>query len=914
MGECKEVLNSIWAKFDRETGEALPLSRHMSDVGHVAGLLWDRQLASATKNFVTDHFQDEDLARRVVVWLAVLHDLGKASPAFAVQALSAAERMESAGLKMTTTLRDKDRSQSPHSVVSFYLLADWLYSKGWSYRCAKTFAAVPGGHHGTFPPDGEGLLSQPGTRMTGRGPLWLGVQQELLEYAMAVAGVSDDDLALLANRPLPQSIQLILTACTVMADWIGSDVRRFPISGDGRSSVERAAEAMSALNLPPPWSPSAPASDLHLFETRFALPPGSLPRPVQLAAARTAREMAEPELMIIEAPTGEGKTAAALAAVEILAERFKLGGFVFALPTCATSDGIFPTIMQWSRTVVPEGAASIVLAHGRAQFNDEYQGLYARTAFRPKGICEADGETVAHWWLTGKRASALADFMVCTIDQVLMAALSTRHVALRHLGLSGKVVVLDEVHAADDFMTEYLHRVLEWLGAMRVPVIAMTATLPPAQRVRLLEAYNYARKRPTAILDAIAGGGYPLISMTSPSGAVSEPIAKSARSLDIEVDELAEDPEMLAAAVREAAEAGGCIAVVCNTVTRAQRLFDLLAPHLGDRVVLLHSRFLAGERTRLETDLRAHLGPGTTGTIRDPLVVVATQVVEQSLDVDFDLMFTDLAPLDLIIQRAGRLHRHQRSRSRGMERARLIVTGFRRRPSRAPELDRGSALVYGKASLFRALAVLDAHGSILRAPDDVAPLVHAAYDPELKAPAGWESEWEVAREKAAELKTSKERRADQFRIRSPRGAIPLQGWSDLRAEDSADDARSHAQVRDAEDSLEVVVVQRVDGLIRGLEWAPGVSGQLDLGPVIEDDLARAVARCTVRFPAYFGVGALGDAVIDDLEQNKIDSWQNSRWLGGMLALILDEELRAEVAGFDVEYDRRRGLLITRKDG
>ncbi|QDQ98564.1 CRISPR-associated helicase Cas3' [Tomitella fengzijianii] len=916
--------SSAWAKSDRD-GNWAPLARHMADSAAIAGLLWDEFLSPAVRRLVIDAIGDEDRARRVAVWMAGGHDLGKCTPAFAIQAPALCDRMIEMDLEVRIGIGDGGRKVVPHSLAGFTLWTAWLEERGVKATRAWTYAAASGGHHGVYPDGGDDTRAMPGTLFTGESQTWRDTQWELADFATTLAGITVDDIATFAKKPLPQQVQVLLTGFTIMADWLASNERWFPLTDGARTSEERADAAVRDLRFPAPWSPEPPHEADELLRSRFGLSAGRV-RPVQAAAVDVARACAGAELMIIEAPTGEGKTFAALAAAEVLAARFGLGGLQFALPTCATSDGMFPTIARWLPTTMPSDTrASLALSHGRAQFNDQYQGLLGRRGFRSTGIGEGTdrcgGEVVAHWWLSGRKSAALADFVVCTIDQILFSALSSRHVMLRHLGMAGKVVVLDEIHAADAFMSQYLHRALEWLAAYGVPVIALSATLPPAQRTELLTAYNKGRGRkvPSGAYQASAdAAGYPLITVTAPAGAASVAVEPSSRRVQYQVEwheandsDGADDAAALASDVAVAAADSGCIAVVCNTVRRAQAVFGALQTVLGDDVVLLHSRFVAQERARIENRLRTGLGPDAGDSRPKRLVVVATQVVEQSLDLDFDLMFTDIAPLDLVIQRAGRLHRHAReSRPRGMERARLVITGTRRSVQGDPRFAPGLTSVYPTIALLRSVACLDAHGPLILSPADVPGLVRFAYDEGLEPPADWRAAWAKAEDRDRDRVADQVSRAKVFRIAAPKRGGNMRGWNSLRGAEGSDDALSQAQVRDAADALEVIVVQRISGAIVGPPWAGELAGMpLESATVVDDDLARTIARWTVRFPAYMGDGKLGDAVIDALEENKIDSWQNSRWLGGALALVLDEDLRAVVAGFDVAYDVRRGLIV-----
>ncbi|MGO4420448.1 CRISPR-associated helicase Cas3', partial [Streptomyces sp. MCAF7] len=520
---------------------------------------------------------------------------------------------------------------------------------------------------------------------------------------------------------LPQPVQVVLTALVILSDWIASSAELFPYSSPttGHGGAGRLEAAWRGLDLPGPWSPAEPqGTAAELFAARFNLPPGTSIRPVQEEAVRMAREMPTAGLLIIEAPMGEGKTEAALAAAEILAARTGAGGCLVALPTRATGDAMFSRLLAWLEHLPDEDGRSVFLAHAKAALNDEWSGL-ARAASRtitaidpdgPEGV-PASGKASrtsssalqAHQWLRGRKKGLLASFVVGTIDQVLFAGLKSRHLALRHLALAGKVVVIDEVHAYDAYMNSYLERVLHWLAAYRVPVVMLSATLPSDRRRALVDAYAGDGAGADLSPDA-----YPLLTAVAPGGAPlsAQPPAASGRRVDIHLEGLDDDLLTLADRLEAELSGGGCALVVRNTVDRVLEAAERLRERFGeDRVTVAHSRFVAADRARKDLDLRTRFGPAGNRP-SGPHIVVASQVVEQSLDIDFDLLVTDLAPVDLMLQRMGRLHRHPRDRPERLRTPHCLVTGVEWRND-PPEPVRGSLGVYqGPHTLLRALAVL----------------------------------------------------------------------------------------------------------------------------------------------------------------------------------------------------------------
>jgi CRISPR-associated endonuclease/helicase Cas3 len=222
-----------------------------------------------------------------------------------------------------------------------------------------------------------------------------------------------------------------------------------------------------------------------LYCQRFAF---ERSRPVQLALAEIASGLESPGILVLEAAMGVGKIEAALVAAEILAAKTKHKGIFFALPSQATSDAIFPRIANWVSKLdrlLGDEHYSLRLMPGKAEFNDHYCKLSAGA--------NVDGDeenaVFVHSWFAGRKRSMLDDFVVGTIDQLLLAALKHKHLKLRHLGLANKIIIIDQCHAYDAYMSQYLHMVLSWLGAYRVAVIVLSATLPLSMRKEVVCAY-----------------------------------------------------------------------------------------------------------------------------------------------------------------------------------------------------------------------------------------------------------------------------------------------------------------------------------------------------------------------------------------------------------------------------------------
>lgn len=941
-----------WGKHDRKTDGWLPLWRHMADSAAVAGKLWDEWVPGNVKALVAEALPEGAVdARRLMVFLAAAHDTGKATPAFACQVDGLADRMRGAGLDMPYQKQfGTDRRMAPHGLAGQLLLQEWLSDRfGLAGRASGQYAVVAGGHHGT-PPDHQQihdlrlhpqLLRTPGASEDN----WRAAQYELMDACARVAGV-EERFPDWSSVRLPQTVQVVLTAVVIVSDWIASSSELFPYEPSSWSppgavgEARRLKAAWAGLDLPGPWVPvQPPYSAAELFKARFELPDGAVIRPVQEDAVRMARQMPAAGLLIIEAPMGEGKTEAAFAAAEILAARGGAGGCLVALPTRATGDAMFPRLLSWLEHLPEDGPRSVVLAHAKSALNDVWAGLL-RAGNRTIAAVEPDSPDAvaaagavqrsspsglhAHQWLRGRKKALLASFAVGTIDQVLFSGLKSRHLALRHLGIAGKVVIIDEVHAYDAYMNAYLDRVLEWLAAYRVPVVLLSATLPAKRRRELAAAYagesgtGPAGDGNNAM--GTAAEAYPLITAVAPGapGAIATPAPASGRRTEVALERLDDDLSLLVRRLETELRDGGCALVVRNTVDRVLEASEHLRKRFGaDAVTVAHSRFLAADRARKDTELRERFGPNGDRPA-GPHIVVASQVVEQSLDIDFDLLVTDLAPVDLILQRMGRLHRHPRRRPAGLEQARCLVTGADWQ-SDPPEPVRGSLGVYqGPHILLRTLAALGPHlaGAPLVLPDHISPLVQSVYGDQQTGPEHWATALDDSRREYLTRLAGKRERADVFRLGPVRRAgRPVIGWLDANAGDVDDSRAGRAQVRDSEESLEVLVVQRQrDGRLTTVSWLDGGRGGLDLPEHTPPTraAAEAVAASALTLPWQFSKRWAIDRTISELERFLVPAWQVKEcpWLAGELLLVLDGDCQTRLAGFDLRYSYTDGLRVS----
>ena len=681
--------------------------------------------------------------------------------------------------------------------------------------------------------------------------------------------------------------------------------------------------------------------------------------------------MSLPGMLIVQETTGSGKTEAALMAAEIMAARTGRSGVLFALPTQATTDAMLSRELDWLGKIESsyraDGAAStfaIQLQHGRARLNKEAGSLRKRgyeirdrllgslgeaqedpekhRSSRPydigrdednlqtakqhhesvKNDDRAQRDLAIMTWFTGRKKSMLSDFVVTTVDHVLFSSMRAPHLALRHLGLSRKIVIVDEVHSYSTYMNNYLERALTWLASYGVPVILLPATLSEARCASFVDAYRRGlrlmtgEKVPKKPSPNVASMPFPSLAGVGRDGMDVTPVEATGRSSRVRIERLAKD-DSLTALLGNALVNGGCALVVRNTVRRAQETYEQLREAFGEDVSLNHARFTISDRLARDADLLRRFGsPRRRPERPHRAIVVATQVVEQSLDVDFDLLVTDLAPIDLILQRMGRLHRHQRTRPKALSDPMCYVDWLPSASNPDPRVEPGSETIYGEHDMLLTAAALNrvlADDALVTVPDDVRDLVEAVYGAGSEAPAPWAEALERARGKAHKKQIDSTKASRSFLLNEPamRGkTASLVGWLETIADDSEE---GKAQVRDGEDSLEVILLGRRDEggqeELRTLSTAPGASSSvIPVDRVPDRNVVRAMAMSEVRLPPRFTNSSMIDRVLDELEESCfVPAWQACPDLRGRLFLPLTDG-RAQLAGVTVEYTSTTGLM------
>ena len=672
MQDSPLKLSDCWAKTDPATGRpALTVRDHCLIVGAVAEAVHALLPRSC-----------RILPPAGTVTLTAAHDIGKITPGF----------LRKCPLSLFSKINGSQDSCGNHALVSQAFLASLAEMQD-ERRIPLAWGLSAGGHHGSYP--------------TGK------VRDNLERLELDLHWPDPFRRELLAELtrnfgPLPNATINVgsrvhwLTGFVTFCDWIGSNTDWFPLHSEiplrDHYTIESArAGAASALELIG-WHRRAVRLELpfaHLFSKPEA--PQFTPRPLQ----ETLIALADlPGLYIVEAPMGMGKTEAALAAAYRRWNEGEERGLYFALPTQLTSNRIHNRVSEFLSHVIDDHSIQ-TLAHGNAWLSDDRVRSFS-PAHTAAGETDA---TEACRWFTSSRKPLLAPFGTGTIDQALMACIGAKHSALRLFALSGKVVVIDEVHSYDPYTSALVDQLIRWLLEVGCTVIVLSATLTAKRRSEMIGKAGAAEPFPPP-------SAYPLITKVIGEAATHHPVADPA--IHETVVHLkhhdAADPDFIGKIAR-AAESGACVLVIRNTVASAQQTFRSIKAALQDDTIpvgLLHSRFPHFQRQQNEKHWMDLLGKNPSSR-PSSCVLVATQVVEQSVDIDADLLVTDLAPTDLLLQRLGRLHRHVRPRPVGFETAACWIlqpaVDWSAEPNAICEEIGASAYIYPPIALYLAQEV-----------------------------------------------------------------------------------------------------------------------------------------------------------------------------------------------------------------
>ncbi|PRW64943.1 CRISPR-associated helicase/endonuclease Cas3 [Actinopolyspora mortivallis] len=720
-------------------GARYPVACHGLDTAAAVRILWQDVVSAGIRTRLATSLgvSEPDACAILQLW-AALHDIGKITPSFQNQV----------EIPPGYSSEGKD-ALFGHAYASHLWVPSALdtldYPGSKRHSLSLLVGEILGGHHGRYHHIERQKLSQPKLFPY----LGLGEEQWEQQRQALLRAFHEILTPPVPARRMRPCDAVLATGLIILADWMISQTSfiltrlpSVPSRGDTSSLGEFFTGSLREI---PRWVRHAGLSRLSLKPGSFSEEfPGFSPNTLQDSIATRLPELVSgPGLLMIAAPTGFGKTETTLHASRILGEAAGTAGLYFALPTMATSEQAFTRIARYlfRRS---QYDTSTSLLHGMAWLSPVEEML--AQASLEEGISSDESNRV--WfsdWLRGAKKALLASAGIGTIDQALLSVLPVRHNSLRLFSLANKTVVIDEVHAFSPYMLGLLKTLLAWLGHWGVPVVLMSATLPQHVAGDLTEAYL---GKPLDDSCSVPYPGWTYVERGSPPHRVSvhfpdkhrRTVGVALRPVTSTQDTKPDRMPALSEELQPVAEHGGCAAVICTTVDQAQRTYQDLTAWAGKHdidVKLLHSRFPDHERESRTNEIMRDFGNPSekqvSSNLRNKKILVATQVIEQSLDLDFDLILTDLAPFELILQRIGRLQRHPAldelrpdwaSIQRGGQRRAVVLTPPANALSHIPEMWK---YIYPEISLIRAQRLLQEHESSgITIPDDVQTLVDRA--------------------------------------------------------------------------------------------------------------------------------------------------------------------------------------------
>jgi CRISPR-associated endonuclease/helicase Cas3 len=883
----------FWAKtgkgeFENGSPQYHPVICHLADTAAVAMEIVRNYLSqSAIERLEIGLGLQGEALIRFCGFMAGSHDLGKISPAFQFQVSDVGKALVGENIynlwdNLPAEIR---KGKTPHGTVTAKTLPDFLIELGIDKKLSKKLAAIVGGHHGFFPSNKDIQALDDLLAGTKEGSAWRRFSHEIFLQLRDFVELTASDLPSRCDN----AAAMLIAGLTTVSDWIASNPDEktgFPYANDrpfAEYAIELPAKANRALTAIG-WTKIALGNPLNFGEL---FPHNPIPRPLQEAAIELSEHLKPPCLVLVEASMGEGKTEAALYLADRLQHQAGAGGFYIGLPTQATSKAMWNRVQSFLGQRYPAEVVNLTLSHSAAALDSKYQA----TVCRLDQVYDAEGRVVASEWHTARKRTMLSPYGVGTIDQALMGAVRSRHQFVRLFGLAGRTVILDEIHAYDLYTGTLLERFLEWLALLGSPAIALSATLPADTRARLVNAYAAGcgmakQELPTA--------AYPRITALTAEGAIVKSFKASphvTRSLSLNwVDQKSWMLE-LAAQLAD----GGCATVICSTVTRAQAVFDRLRAYFPQTELgLFHGRFLFKDRERIEGDCLEKFGKGSKNRPKK-FVLVATQVIEQSLDVDFDLMISDLAPIDLLLQRSGRLHRHtdrDENRPTRLKQPTLWII--------KPELDKHQQInfdapgyIYKRHILLRTWLTLR-NFQTLQLPDRMDELIESVYELKMGIPdslnAIERTDWETS---LAQYDSEREAERSQAQhVYLPPAQHDAKPEHFTRHGEEDDEAAMFATTRLGEVSVSTIFISQsaAKRLISSKQ-----------SPYLEQ--IRELLACSTRISKRGLVNAL-------IAQQNPSTWK-SALLRNCRYLVVDDRGIAQIGEWELELDPLKGVVISK---
>ena len=801
----------------------LPLWIHLLDTGVLMVALFRTRVSKQEKKWFRIETSSDKQTERLFMLAGMTHDFGKASLSFQSK-ISKDNHLPNIDELVLTD----DGRRCDHALSGMLILHHLGYN--------KSFSSLAGSHHGRFQaPDWSFKSYRKETGeifQTENYQIWEEYWKILSECVLKICEFSSpDDVPELSPDRL-----MVIAGYLSEADWLASNTDFFPLMDH---NFHLTLESLK-MRWKTGWKKIGFPDINELFSSGFANTFGFEPNDFQKEVIRVVRDISKPGLLILEAPMGMGKTEAALQSAAVLGEKTGTSGVFFGLPTQASSNSMFSRFESWVKNVSVH-PVTFSLTHGNAILNKEYLAL-PNSLNSPSADLSED-RLIAHYWFRQSRLSLFSDFVIGTIDTALMAALNHKYVTLRHAGLAGKVVILDEIHSYDAYMSVYLEGLLKWLGMYHLPVILLSATLPRSKRESFINSYltglqsdlENSHLRPYILAEPLQSK-YSSITWTDGMSVFQnqEPITCPDQSIYFEYQHYQDDEDeqqLILNLLNKRQFNDGCIGIIVNTVVKAQKTGCFLKKVLpNSEIVIIHSRMTQSDRNFLESYLIKRTGKQSTPSDRKNLIVVGTLVLEQSLDIDFDLLLTELAPVDLLLQRVGRLHRHFRPhRPEVLKKPKMIILDT------FDDFDFASQKIYNRLILRRTRESLKSGKYTF--PADIPQLVSLVYDGIGELDPNDPDVRDYRLQTDDEASGARNYLLNIFTVLLKNDGLCRSGLTTAKYEDA------EASVRLTEPTLEAVLVKVRNGQMFSPDRTPFSWGEAENAKIIPEELLARRIRC-----------------------------------------------------------------------
>lgn len=637
----------FWAKTDTDGEPGLSVYEHLLDVGSVA-----LELASR-RPYITKSIK---IKPSLIAALVALHDVGKISPGFQMKSEHWLVENSCDGLVKNHAWNGKE---TKHGKVSHSAIQSFLTEIGVDRSSSAYISCIIGAHHGYlerpqergyFPKGNPASITDCKSGIDWTNERYLTCKKVWDDF---IDNFEPHDLCISSES----SFLWWLGGLTTVADWIGSDTRFFVGERSSQRFLnERISVSKRALDaigfICPTIKKDLSFSDLFKDPTN----PDICWEPTQMQSA-VYNSITDPGVYVVEAPTGGGKTEAALWLSYKFLNEGKASGIYFALPTQTTSNRIHLRLNAFIKNIT-EDQFNSKLIHASSWLYEREPQIYPSKTLKNEFSEDA---RISYDWFCSTKKAILYPFGVGTIDQALLGVVACKHFFVRQYALAGKIVILDEVHSYDLYTGTLIDQLIRTLAGLGCTVLVLSATLSQKRLRQIIPSFSsdlYPDKLP-----------YPLISGESSEVDFCPAEIVPSKSRAIKVNFI--NKERAIELAIHYAEKGGKILYICNTVDEAQKTYlNFKVKTSAVKVGLLHSRYTFLDREKNEIKWMEKLGKDEAK--RESCILVSTQVVEQSVDLDADVLISEIAPTDMIIQRVGRLWRHER-RNRVVSEPRLFL-------------------------------------------------------------------------------------------------------------------------------------------------------------------------------------------------------------------------------------------------